>query len=99
MATPDDNGWQDVVTESQVKLKNVGDTFIGTLQGYSTTVSGIPQAHFVNDEGTWFWNVPANAQPQIKQVPKGSLTRLEKTGTQDTGQATPMDLIRVQFKA
>lgn len=101
-ATPDDSandGWEDVVVESQVKMDTDGDVFIGTMQGWSETDSGIAQAHFVNDEiGACFINCGWHLKMQLKEVRKGTLTRITRIGTQDTGQKSPMVLFKVQTK-
>lgn len=100
--TPDDSandGWEDVVTESQVKLDKDGDEITGVMQGWSETDSGIAQAHFVNDElGTFFINCGWHLKMQLKEVRKGTLTRIRRIGTQDTGNASPMVLYKVQTK-
>ena len=95
----DNDGWEDVVTESQVVFDKDGDEFIGTFQGWSETDSGIPQAHFVNDElGACFINCGWSLKVQLREVKKGTLTRIRRIGTQDTGQKSPMVLFKVQTK-
>lgn len=98
-STTSDDGWEDVVTESQVKLDTDGDEFIGTMQGWSETETGIAQAHFVSDGiGACFINCGWHLKMLLKEVRKGTLVRILRTGTQDTGQKTPMVLYKVQTK-
>lgn len=100
--TPDDStndGWNEVVTEAQVKLDTDGDEFIGVMQGWSETETGIAQAHFVADEiGTCFINCGWDLKLKLKEVRKGTLVRIRRIGTQDTGQKSPMVLYSVATK-
>jgi hypothetical protein len=95
----DDDGWTDVVTESQVVFDTIGDVFTGVFVGWSETDGGIAQAHFKNSEGEFFTNCGWSLKQQLKTVKKGAQVRMTYTGDQDTGQASPMRIFRVQFKA
>lgn len=94
-----DDGWQDVVTESQLVFDTDGDEFTGIFNGWSETDNGIPQAHFTNAEGEYFTNCGWSLKMQLKAVKKGNEVRIRRTGTQDTGQPSPMILFRVQQRA
>lgn len=95
--TTDDDGWNEVPTESQITLSNDGDEFVGTFVGWSsTTGKNIPQAHFTNDEiGEGFINCGASLKQQLRDVKTGTQVKIRRTGTQDTGQETPMVLFKV----
>lgn len=95
----DSGEWESLPKERQYKLVKVGDVFIGKLLSRSRTEgNGIPQAHFLNDEGQFFINCGWDLERQLRDVPVNSIVRIEKTGVQATGQTTPMDLVDVQFK-
>lgn len=96
-ATTDDDGWNEVPTESQITLTNDGDEFVGKFVGWSsTTGKNIPQAHFINDEiGEGFINCGASLKQQLRDVKTGTQVKIRRTGTQDTGQETPMVLFKV----
>lgn len=94
-----DDGWTDVVTESQIVFDTIGDTFTGIFVGWSETDGGIAQAHFRNDDGEFFTNCGWSLKQQLKAVKKGSLTKLTFTSEQDTGQPSPMRIFRVQYRA
>jgi hypothetical protein len=97
--TADDDGWEDVPTEAKIELDKNGDVFQGIFTGWSETDTGIPQAHFDNAEyGECFMNLGWDLKRQLREVKKGTLVRITRTGTRDTGQKTPMVLYRVQTK-
>lgn len=96
--TSADGEWTDVETENQIVFDTIGDVFIGTFQGWSETESGIPQAHFVNEEGTFFTNCGWDMKNKMKNIRKGWTVRLELTGHLDTGRDTPMNVFKVQYK-
>lgn len=97
--TAENDGWEDADPgEKQIVFAKVGDTFTGKFVGWSETASGIPQAHFTNDEGAFFTNCGWSLKQQLKSIRPTWLVRMEKIGEQDTGQATPMTLMKVQFK-
>jgi hypothetical protein len=93
----DEDGWEEVPTESQILFPEDGDEFVGTFTGWSTTSGkGIPQAHFKNEEmGEGFVNCGASLKQQLRDVKPGTDVRIRRTGTQDTGQDTPMVLFKV----
>lgn len=95
----DEEGWEDVDSEAQIVFDTIGDRFVGTFVGWSESESkGIPQAHFVNDEGKFFVNCGWSLKQQLKDVAKGTLCRLIYVADQDTGQASPMMIFKVQIK-
>jgi hypothetical protein len=94
-----DDGWQEVVTEGQVVFDTDGDEFIGQFTGWTETDNGIPQAHFKNQSGEYFTNCGWSLKMQLKAVKKGEMVRIRRTGTQDTGQPSPMVLFQVWHKA
>lgn len=96
----EDEEWEDVVTEIQVIMDSDGDEFVGKLLGWSATEGkNIPQAHFEGRDGkTYFINCGWSLKQQLKPVKTGTWCKLTRTGTQDTGQDTPMVLFRVQTK-
>lgn len=96
-ATTEDDEWEEVPTESQINLPNDGDEFVGTFVGWSTTTGkNIPQAHFTSVTlGQVFINCGASLKQQLKDVKVGTMTKIRRVGTQDTGQETPMILFKV----
>ena len=95
----DDDGWEDVATETQVVFDTIGDEFIGVFQGWTETPTGIPQAHFTNDAGQFFVNCGWSLKSQLRDVKKGTLCRLRFIDSQDTGQPSPMMIFRVSTKS
>jgi hypothetical protein len=96
---PADDGWVDVITETQFTFNSVGDMLIGTLAGWSESESyKIPQAHFTTDAGRVFINCGWSLKLQLKSVKVGTLCRIVFMGLQDTGQETPMRIFKVQTK-
>lgn len=93
-----DNEWTDVETEAQLSFNDIGEEFIGKFLGWSETKTGIVQAHFENAEGAYFCNVGWSLKIQLKKVQVGSLVRLRYESDQDTGEASPMKIFRVQYK-
>lgn len=93
----DDEGWEEVPTESQIVLSETGDEFVGVFAGWSTTSGkNIPQAHFTNNEmGQGFINCGASLKQQLRDVKPGTQVKIRRVGTQDTGQDTPMVLFKV----
>jgi hypothetical protein len=99
----EDDGWDEVPTESQILFPEDGDEFVGTFVGWTTTSGkGIPQAHFKNvvsrtgeEMGEGFVNCGASLKQQLRDVKTGTDVRIRRTGTQDTGQDTPMVLFKV----
>lgn len=99
-ATPADDGWVDVITETQFTFNSVGDVLIGTLVGWSESESNkIPQAHFDTDAGKMFINCGWSLKMQLKSVKVGTLCRISYMGLQDTGQETPMRIFKVQTRS
>lgn len=95
-ATSDDDGWEEVPTESQITLTEDGDEFVGTFVGWSTTSGkNIPQAHFKGEFGEGFINCGASLKQQLRDVKSGTHVKIRRVGTQDTGQDTPMVLFKV----
>src|SRR5271170_2208333 len=93
----DDEGWQDVETESQIVFDTIGDTFTGVFMGWSETDGGIAQAHFINAAGEkFFTNCGWSLRQQLKAVKTRSEVKMTFTDIQDTGKAEPMRLFRVQ---
>lgn len=91
--------WEDVVVETKKDLLKVGDVITGKFLGWSETPSGIPQAHFTNEEdGAFFVNCGTMLKQQLKGMRPGWLVRIEKTGEIDTGQPSPMTVTKTQFK-
>lgn len=97
--TTDDDGWEDVPTEAKVEFEKDGDELIGIFTGWTETDSGIPQAHFDTAAyGACFVNCGWDLKRQLREVKKGTLVRIRRTGERDTGQKSPMVLFRVQTK-
>jgi hypothetical protein len=96
-STSEDDGWEEVPSESQITFPEDGDEFVGTFVGWSTTPGkNIPQAHFTNDDlGQGFVNCGFSLKQQLRDVKPGTLVKIRRTGTQDTGQDTPMVLFKV----
>ena len=93
----DDSGWNDVDEEQQMVFDTVGDVFIGKYD--SKDMAGkIPQGHFSNDAGNYFSNLGHDLNRKLSKVPFGSLVRIELVDRMDTGQATPMNVFKVQYK-
>jgi hypothetical protein len=93
-----DDGWEDVVTEGQIVFDTIGDTFTGVFVGWSETDNNIAQAHFKNAEGEFFTNCGWSLKQQLKTVRKGSEVKITYISDQDTGQASPMRVFRVQHR-
>jgi hypothetical protein len=90
--------WEDIPTESQILFQAWGDEFIGEFNGWTETSSGIAQAHFVTPDGLYFVNVGWSLKQQLKDVKKGTLCRITYVNDQDTGQASPMMIFKVQTR-
>lgn len=94
--------WATIEDEAQVKFDTDGDEFTGIL--LSRDVNGtIPQAHF---RGTgkykgedYFTNMGRDLLRKLEKVPLGSEVKITRTGTLDTGQATPMTQYTVAHRA
>jgi hypothetical protein len=97
----DDNndGWVDVLTETQFTFSAFGDTFTGTFVGWSESEGkGIAQAHFENETGQYFINCGWSLKQQLKLIKKGAECRLIYVSDLDTGQPTPMMIFKVQTR-
>lgn len=94
-----DAGWEDVITEVQFTFNSPGDVLVGTLIGWSESEGNkIPQARFDADFGKCFINCGWSLKLQLKAVKVGTLCRITYVGLQDTGQASPMRIFKVQTK-
>lgn len=96
-----DDGWEDVSEEFQVKFDTDGDVFTGILTGLDQN-GQIHQGHF---EGTgeyageiYFINLGRDLQRKIANVPLRSEVRIVRTGTMDTGQQSPMVTYNVSHR-
>lgn len=90
--------WEDVPTEEKVNFTKIGDEFKGTFNGWSETASGIPQAHYINDDGEHFVNCGASLKRQLRNAKKGETHRLTYVSDLDTGKETPMQVFKVAVK-
>lgn len=95
------DNWTTVQDEVQVKFDTDGDVFTGVLN--TLDVNGtIPQAHFTGTgeyKGEeYFTNLGRDLQRKLDKVPLGSEVRITRTGTQDTGQSSPMVLFKVDHR-
>lgn len=94
-----DGEWEDVETESQIIFDTFGDVFIGTMNGWSETENGIPQAHFLNADGAFFTNCGWSLKDQLKKVQKGKMVRITYVSDQPIpGRDTPMKIFKVAVK-
>lgn len=95
----EDDGWEDVPTETQMVFDTDGDRFEGRFAGWTESAKGIPQAHFTDAaNAAFFVNCGWSLKSQLKPIKVGTMVRITRTGTQDTGQESPMVLFRVQTK-
>jgi hypothetical protein len=97
----DDENWEEIQEEAQFKFDEDGDTFTGILT--SRDVNGtIPQGHFVGTglfKGEdFFINLGRDLEKKLSKVPLGSEVKLTRTGTQETGQKSPMMLFKVNYR-
>jgi hypothetical protein len=98
--TPTNNdGWEDVISESQYVFESFGDEFIGKLLGWSESANaGIPQAHFENATGKYFVNCGWSLKQQLKAVKVGTECRIVYVSDHDTGKESPMMIFKVQTR-
>jgi hypothetical protein len=93
--------WNTVSDETQVKFTADGDVFTGQLNSLGMQGT-IPQAHFTGTGefkgGDYFTNCGHDLMRRLEKVPLGSEVRITRTGTLDTGQATPMMVFTVDYR-
>jgi hypothetical protein len=88
------------VEETKIVFDTVGDEFIGVYLGMREVDGGqngtYKQARFSVDKDLYFVNANFSLRAGLKNVRTGTLTRVEFTSEQDTGQESPMRVFTVQ---
>lgn len=85
--------------ENKIVFENVGDSFEGTFLGtrvQENADGNYTQARFQAGEDVYFTNLGYSLRKGLQSVRVGSLVRITFTGEQDTGQASPMRIFRVE---
>lgn len=95
-----EDDFTDVETETQIVFDTVGDEFIGTFVGWSETPGGIPQAHFRNQDGTFFTNCGWDLKNKLSKCKTGRLTRIRLVDRMPIkDRETPMNVFQVGQKS
>jgi hypothetical protein len=86
--------------ETKIVFDTIGDEFVGTYLGMREVDGGengrYKQARFAVGDDLYFTNANYSLRNGLKDVRPGTLTRVEFTSEQDTGQASPMRVFTVQ---
>jgi hypothetical protein len=103
--TETEDEWNEVSGESQIKLENEGEGWIGTFDGMSNETSGMVQAHFLsakdlegNEIGDCFIVAGKDLQNKLRNVPAKTLVKCQWVDSMDTGQKLPMRVFKVWSK-
>lgn len=101
------DGWNTISEEVQIAFEAIGDGFIGTYVARDVVGNnGMVQFHFENVtdlNGNFiadraFVNGTRDLVGKFRTIPMRRMVRVEWTSEMNTGQATPMRIMSVQWK-